>query len=85
LKVEGEKRLVLEDCKAFVGQATSYVHGNGKRVGVLCVLDCSPKVQAAAAAEACIGIQQDEASGASTPIITILLQANLAKPSSLSR
>ena len=85
LKVEGAKRLTLEDCKAFVGQTTGYVHGNGKRVGVLCVLDCSPKAQVAAANEACIGILQDETSGASTPIITILIQANLAKPSSLSR
>lgn len=85
LKVEGAKRLTLEDCKAFVGQTTGYVHGNGKRVGVLCVLDSSPKAQVAAANEACIGILQDETSGASTPIITILIQANLAKPSSLSR
>lgn len=85
LKVERKKRLTLEDCRAFVGQTTGYVHGNGKRVGVLCVLDCSPKTQVAAANEACIGILQEGASGASTPIITILIQANLAKPSSLSR
>lgn len=85
LKVEGEKRLALENCQQFVGQTTSYVHGNGKRVGVLCVMDCSPKTQAAAPAEACIGILQDETSGANTPIIAVLVQANLAKPSSLSR
>jgi hypothetical protein len=85
LKVEGEKRLNLEDCKPFAGQTTSYAHGNGKRVGVLCVLDCSPKTQAAAPAEACIGILQDETSGANTPIIVVLVQAHLAKPSSLSR
>ena len=85
LKVEGEKRLSLEDCNQFVSQTTSYAHGNGKRVGVLCVLDCSPKTQAAAPAESCVGILQDETSGANTPIITIMVQANLAKPSSLSR
>jgi hypothetical protein len=85
LKVEGEKRLALENCQQFVGQTTSYAHGNGKRVGVLCVMDCSPKTQAAAPAEACIGILQDETSGVNTPIITVLVQANLAKPSSLSR
>lgn len=84
LKVEGEKRLTLGGCKRFVGQTTSYAHGNGKRVGVLCVLDCSPKIQAPAAAENCIGILQDETAGTSTPIITVLVQANLAKPSSLS-
>lgn len=85
LKVEAEKRLALEDCQRFVGQTTSYAHGNVKRVGVLCVLDCSPKTQTAAPAEACIGILQDETSGANTPIIAVLVQANLAKPSSLSR
>lgn len=85
LKAEGQKRLTLEDCNQFVSQTTSYAHGNGKRVGVLCVLDSSPKTQAPAPAEACIGILRDEKSGANSPIITILVQANLAKPSSLSR
>ncbi len=82
--MEGEKRLTLEDCNQFVSQTTSYAHGNGKRIGVLCVLDCSPKTQAAAPAEACLGILQDETSGANTPIITIMIQANFTKPSSLS-
>jgi hypothetical protein len=84
LKVEGKKRLTFEDCGAFVGQTTSYTHGNGKRVGVLGVLDCSPKTEAAASAEACIGILQDPTAGENTPIVVILVQANLAKPSSLS-
>jgi hypothetical protein len=49
LKVEPAKRLTLADCNQFVGQTTSYAHGSGKRVGVLCVLDCSPKTHAPAA------------------------------------
>jgi hypothetical protein len=85
LKVEREKRLTLEDCQQFVGQTTSYAHGNGKRVGVLCVLDCSPKTQTPAALEDCIGALQDETSGENSPIIAVLVQANLAKPSLLSR
>ncbi len=85
LKVEGKKRLSLKDCQQFVGQTISYAHGNGKRVGVLCVIDCSTKTQTPASAEVCIGVLEDETSGANTPIITILIQANLAKPSALSR
>lgn len=84
LKVEGKKRLTFEDSRAFVGQTTSYAHGNGKRVGVLCVLDCSPKTEAAASMEACIGIVQDPTAGERTPIVVVLIQANLAKPSALS-
>lgn len=85
LKVEAQRRLTFEDCSRYIGQTTSYAHGNGKRVGILCVLDSSPKTQPAAPAEGCIGIQCDEISGMNTPIVTILIQANLAKPSSLSR
>ena len=85
MKVEGRKRLSLKDCQQFVSQTISYSHGNGKRVGILCVIDCSPKTQAVAPAETCIGILHDETSGANTPIITVLIQANLANPSSLSR
>ncbi len=85
LKVEAKKRLYLKDCQQFVGQTTSYAHGNGKRVGVLCVIDCSPKTQMPTSSETCIGILNDEVSGSNSPIISILIQANLAKPSSLSQ
>lgn len=39
--------MALEDCKTYLGQTTSYVGANGKRLGVLCVLDCSPKMRPA--------------------------------------
>ena len=85
LKVEPLHRLALADCSSFVAQATSYAVGNGKRVGVLCVLDCSPKAQAPMPAERCVDILVDHPSGGSTPIISILVQANPALPSALSR
>lgn len=85
LKVEAQQRLGLSDCSRYVAQTTSYAVGNGKRIGVLCVLDCGPKAQAPAPADDCVGILLDEASGATTPIITVLMQANLATPSALSR
>jgi len=47
LKSEPHKLLTLADCQQFVGQAASYAVGNGKRLGVLCVLDCSAKKQPA--------------------------------------
>jgi hypothetical protein len=43
LKLEDRQNIALEACKTYLGQTTSYVGANGKRLGVLCVLDCSPK------------------------------------------
>lgn len=86
LKVEGNKRLVLKDCTQFVGQAASYTVGTGKRVGILCVLDCSPKGQAPFPAEDGIGIYPiQEEDGSPVYILIVLVQGNLAKPSDLSR
>jgi len=85
LKAERDRRLTLADCAQYVGQTTSYAHANGKRVGVLCVLDSSQKTLAPMSAEDCIGILHDGTVGENTAIITILVQANLATPSSLSR
>jgi hypothetical protein len=82
LKVEPTRRLALADCQSFVEQAAAYAVGSAKRLGLLCVLDCSPKDQAPFPAEDGIGILHAKSG---TPIITILIQANLSRPSALSR
>jgi hypothetical protein len=84
-KSESGKRLALGDCNQFVGQTTSYAVGTGKRLGVLCVLDCSKKGQPPFPVEDGIGVLAYEQGGSTVYVITILLQGNLARPSSFSR
>jgi hypothetical protein len=86
LKAESTQVLAVSDCTRYVGQAASYAVGSGKRIGVLCVLDCSEKDRPAMPAEDGIVIIPLQLSdGAPVYVITFLLQGNLAKPSSLSR
>lgn len=82
LKVEPTRRLALMDCQSFVEQAAAYAVGSAKRLGLLCVLDASPKDQAAFPAEDGVGVLHARSG---VPIITILIQGNLARPSTLSR
>lgn len=82
LKVEQKRRLDLADCQVFVEQTAAYAVGSSKRLGLLCVLDTSPKDQAPFPAEDGIGVLQAKSG---LPIITILIQGNLTRPSTLSR
>jgi hypothetical protein len=73
LKSEPDKRLTLEDCNQFVGQTTSYAAGTGKRLGVLCVVDCSTKDQPPFPVEDGIGVLVHQEGGSPVYVITILL------------
>jgi hypothetical protein len=59
--------------------------GNGKRLGVLCVLDCSAKTQPAFPVQDGIGVLAHQQGETAVLILTVLLQGNLALPSSFSR
>lgn len=85
LKAESSKAMCLEDCQSFVGQTASYAVASGKRLAVLCVLDCSAKTQAPFPMEDGFGILIEQTGASPVRVITILLQGNLATPSSLSR
>jgi hypothetical protein len=85
LKSETGRRLTLKDCQAFVPQTASYAVASGKRVAILCVLDCSKKQQAPLAMEDGFDVLMHQEGSSVTFIITILIQGNLPKPSSLSR
>lgn len=85
LKSESDKPLTLDDCKKFVGQAASYAVASGKRIALLCVLDCSKKERAPFSVEDGIGILMDQQGSSTTFVITVLLQGNLVRPSDLSR
>jgi hypothetical protein len=68
-----------------VGQTASYAVASGKRVAILCVLDCSKKQQATFAIEDGFDVLMHQEGPSVTFIITILIQGNFAKPSSLSQ
>lgn len=85
LKSESKKQMTLEDCQQFVGQTASYAVASGKRIALLCVLDCSKKEGAPFPVEDGIGILMDQQGASTTFVITVLLQGNLIRPSTLSR
>lgn len=84
LKVEQQKLLALDDCNRFLGQTASYVIATGKRIGILCVLDCSPK-NVAFPAEENWGILKHKTRDGEVSVVTLIIQGNLPTPSSLSR
>lgn len=84
LKVEQQKLLALDDCNRFLGQTASYVIATGKRIGILCVLDCSPK-SVALPAEENWGILKHNTRDGEVSVVTLIIQGNLPTPSSLSR
>jgi len=85
LKSERTSRLLLADCERFVPQAASYAVGSGKRLAVLCVLDCSPKTQPPFPVEDGIGVFVHRSSETPIYVLAILVQGNLARPSDFSR
>ncbi len=85
LKSEKDKCLAFADCQQFVEQAASYAIGSGKRLAVLCVLDCSPKAKTAFPMEDGIGVFVHQSTETPVYVLTILIQGNLTKPSDFSR
>lgn len=85
LKVESKHIATLSSCEPFVEQTASYAVAKGRKVAVLCLLDCSPKIAAASPSEDLIGVIEKATARGSIRIIAIVIQGNLARPSSLSR
>lgn len=84
LKSEASKSMNLEDCRRFVDQALSYGVASGVRIAVLCVLDCSKKTRPPFPVEDGIGILVSQRSRSPMFVVTVLIQGNLARPSSHS-
>ena len=85
LKFEAKKNLSIVDCERFVDQTVSYVVGTGKRIGVLSVLDNSPKQSHGFPAEEGITIHKRPTQNDAVYILTVLIQGNLPRPNDLSR
>ncbi|HEY8707705.1 MAG TPA: hypothetical protein VIM34_06875, partial [Burkholderiaceae bacterium] len=74
----------VEDCQSYVEQTASYAAANGKRVALLCVLDCSKKDTAPWPAADGLAILRS-APPAEVTVVTIVVLGNITRPSKLSR
>lgn len=85
LKSERSTRLLPNDCKKFAEQAASYAVGAGRRIALLCVLDCSPKTVAPFPVADGLTIIPVESGTSPVYVVSCLFQGGLSRPSDLSR
>jgi hypothetical protein len=83
LKVERTGPVTLSTCERFLAQIASYVIATGKRVGILSVLDISPKTSYPMPAEEGIGVLVVPTDRGQVHIVTVVIQGNLERPSRL--
>ena len=82
LKVEHERVIAVGDCQKFVEQAAAYAVGASKRVAVLGLLNAPNRFAAANPASDGIGLLTAHSG---LPVITVVIQGRLSRPSDLSR
>ncbi|MEN3746077.1 hypothetical protein TPR58_02775 [Sphingomonas sp. HF-S3] len=85
LKSERSKRLLPADCERFAEQAAMYAVGTGKRVAVLCVLDCSRKTATPLPLGSCLFLHSHDTGAGIVSVVTVLVQGGFPKPSAFSR
>jgi len=85
IELKAERCLVssVDDCEKYFAQTASYAVAKGKRTSVLCILDSSVKTSAPVPPECMLDVRVHK--GTSVAICILVIQGNLAKPSSLSR
>ena len=83
LKSEARSRVTLAGCETFAEQTAAYAVAKGKRVGILCVLDCSPKTSAPDPAEGGLHLIAKRTRSGPVQILLAIVQGNLARPSRL--
>lgn len=88
LKVECNQVVTEEVAKRFIGQTAQYVTGSDRRLGILCILDCTPKQAAPGSAANDIFLTEvppPHARGLPLLVGVVIIRGNLALPSQLSR
>lgn len=85
LKSQRDRTLTLEDCKRYAAQAATYAVGTNCLVGVLCVLDATPKAVVPFPVEDGIEIVTVETATSPVYVVICLIQGGLPRPSDLSR
>lgn len=89
LKVEPDTLVVPDGVEGYSQQAAQYTAGNDKRLGLLCVLDCSDKTSAPGSVVNDIVLRQVPPPGQphGVPLLlgVVIVRGNLLRPSDLSR
>lgn len=85
LKVEKSKVLFPKDFSKFFDQTAAYAIGLGKRIGVLSVLEASPKSAPVGVVEDDIEVFPHQAGQSTIIIIVVVVRGGFPKPSSYSR
>lgn len=85
LKVENSKVIFPNECTKFFNQTAAYAIGNGKRIGILCVLEASRKKSPVGVIEDDIEVFLHDTGKSSTLIVVVIVRGGFPKPSSYSR
>jgi hypothetical protein len=85
LKVENGKVLFPKDFSKYFDQTAAYSIGLGKRIGVLSVLEASPKSAPVGVIEDDIKVFVHQTGQSSIVIVVIVIRGGFPKPSSYSR
>ncbi len=85
LKVENSKVLFPKDFSKFFDQAAAYAIGLGKRIGVLSVLEASPKFAPVGVVEDDIEVFVHQTGQSPIAIVVVVVRGGFPKPSSYSR
>jgi hypothetical protein len=88
LKSEPDQFVTVDGALTFVPQTAQYVSGSDRRLGILCILDCSAKTQAPGLVENdifLVPVPPPGGNGSPVLIAVVVIRANLSRPSDLSR
>jgi hypothetical protein len=88
LKSEQDQFVTAEAASVFIPQTAQYVSGSDRRLGILCILDCSAKTQAPGLVENdifLVPVPPPGGNGAPVLIAVVIIRGNLPRPSDLSR
>ena len=85
LKATTDKAPSRDEIERFADQAAQYVSTSGKRVGVLAILDSSPKSSPPPPADSQMEILMRPAGKTNVAIVVIVIQGGLARPSDLAK
>ena len=85
LKVENRKILFPKDFKKYFSQTAAYAIGLGKRIGILSVLESSPKDEPVGVVEDDIEVFMHPISRAQITIVVVVVRGGFPKPSSYSK
>ena len=85
LKVENNKVLFPKDLSKFFDQTAAYAIGLGKRIGVLSVLEASPKSAPVGVVEGDIEVFAHQTGQSQIAIVVVIVRGGFPKPSSYSR